>query len=523
MTLEQMRAAKKSVELKKQQMRLTQKKSNINRKIKLLDKLAAGIEEEEAKVQVAEELVEETAPADIIFKPNPGPQTEFLAASEREVLFGGGAGGGKSYATIVDNLRYGNNPNHRAIIFRRTNDELRELIFKSQQLYPRVFPGAKWREKQSEWILPSGAIVWFTYLDRDEDVTRYQGQSFNHISFDELTQWPTPFAWDYMRTRLRSTDPSLPLFQRATANPGGVGGWWVKKMFIDPAPWGKPFPATDIETGEVLAYPKNHAKAGQPLFYRRFIPARLKDNPYLYEDGRYEANLMAIPETLRKQLLDGDWDVAADSAFPEFDKKIHVIEPFEIPDNWLKFRACDWGYSSPACVLWFAMDFDNNIYVYREYYGKGKHADAFARIILEMDGGDRISYGIMDGSAWSRRGEIGPAIPELMLREGLKWRPADRSPGSRRNGKMEIHRRLAIDEYTGEPRLKIFSNCVNLIRTLSIIPIDKNNVEDVDTKSEDHAYDALRYGLMSRPILPEWGDPSLKRSEWIIADPTFGY
>ena len=78
-----------------------------------------------------------------------------------------------------------------------------------------------------------------SYLDKDTDVTRYQGQAFNWIGFDELTQWPTPYAWDYMRSRLRSAHgKQLGLYMRATTNPGGAGHAWVKKMFIDPAPAG---------------------------------------------------------------------------------------------------------------------------------------------------------------------------------------------------------------------------------------------------------------------------------------------
>jgi hypothetical protein len=227
---------------------------------------------------------------DIIFKPNPGPQTDFLAASEREVLFGGAAGGGKSYAILADALRDIANPNFRGLIVRRTTEELRELISKSQELYTKAVPGIKWSERKSEWKHPNGGSLWMSFLERDQDVTRYQGQAFNYIAFDELTQWPTPFAWNYMRSRLRTTDPSLKLYMRATTNPGGVGHGWVKKMFIDPAPWGKAFWATDIETGGVITYPKDHSsgKGGQPLFKRRFIPSRLSDNPHLFSLGDYE-------------------------------------------------------------------------------------------------------------------------------------------------------------------------------------------------------------------------------------------
>jgi len=160
------------------------------------------------------EFAEETEDREIIFKPNPGPQTEFLAAPEREVLFGGAAGGGKSYAILSDALRDMTHPQFRGLIVRRTTEELRELIQKSQELYPRAYPGIVWSERKMQWTAPSGATLWMSYLERDQDVSRYQGQSFSYIAFDELTQWPTPFAWNYMRSRLRTTAADLPYFQQ---------------------------------------------------------------------------------------------------------------------------------------------------------------------------------------------------------------------------------------------------------------------------------------------------------------------
>ena len=206
------------------------------------------------------ELVGES---EIVFRPNPGPQEDFLSASERDVLYGGAAGGGKSFALLADPLRYCNNPNHRGLLLRRTLDELTELIDKSRQLYPKAFPGAKFRESKSTWVFPSGATIWFTYLDKDKDVTRFQGQAFNWIGIDEITQYPTPYVWDYLRSRLRSTDSELQkhLYMRCTANPGGVGGWWVKKTYIDGVEPNKRYAAFDIDTGKPFVWPHGHEKS----------------------------------------------------------------------------------------------------------------------------------------------------------------------------------------------------------------------------------------------------------------------
>lgn len=449
----------------------------------------------------------------------------FLASSEQEVLYGGAAGGGKSYAMVADPLRYMGNPDFRGVLFRRTNDELRELKSVSKIMYPKAVPNIKWSERDSQWTSPSGATLWMTYLDKDDDVERYRGQAFSWIGFDELTQWPTPFAWNFMRSRLRTTtNSSLKLYQRATSNPGGPGHGWVKKMFIDPAPWGESFAATDIETGNVLSWPEGHSKEGEPLFQRRFIPANLFDNPYLSEDGMYEANLLSLPEKQRQQLLEGNWDVAEGAAFSEFNREIHTIEPFEIPSNWLKFRACDYGYGSQSAVLWFTVDpATEQIIVYRELYTKKVTAVDLAEMILEEESRDSIGYGVLDSSLWHNRGDNGPSIAEQMILRGCRWRPSDRSRGSRVSGKNELHRRLQVDAYTEEPRLVFFNNCINIISELPILPLDKRNPEDVDTKfALDHGYDALRYGIMSRPRVTNLWDWTTSAVGYTPVDPIFG-
>ena len=370
-----------------------------------------------------------------------------------------------------------------------------------------------------------------SYLDRDDDVTRYQGQAFNWIGFDELTQWPSPYAWDYMRSRLRTAKGSgLPLNQRATSNPGGPGHAWVKKMFVDPAPANEAFDAIDPETGDKMVWPKSSKFAvandlvGKPMLKRKFIPANLFDNPYLAEDGMYEANLLSLPEHQRRQLLEGDWDIAEGAAFPEFNRKHHVVEPYDIPDNWMKFRACDYGYSSYSGVVWFAVDpSDESLVVYREMYVSKVLAEDLADMVKEAEYGERIRYGVLDSSLWHKRGDTGPSIAERMISKGCRWRPADRSRGSRVSGKNEVHRRLQVDTDTEAPRMVFFNTCKKLIEQLPSIPLDKRNPEDVDTNSEDHLYDALRYGVMTRPSSGIYNSDTGTSSVPTPSDPAFGY
>ena len=472
------------------------------------------------------ERVDDEESLNVVFKPNAGPQTQFLAAGEREVLYGGSAGGGKSYAMLADPLRYMGHPAFSGLLLRHTTEELRELVWKSQEIYPKIWKGIKWSERKMQWVAPSGARLWMSYLDRDDDVLRYQGLAFSWIGFDELTQWATPFAWNYMRSRLRTASSDLPIYMRATTNPGGPGHGWVKKMFIDPAPYGKTFDATNIETGEVLKYPAGHSKAGQALFKRKFIPARLSDNPYLSREGDYEAMLLSLPEQQRRQLLEGDWDIKEGAAFTEFNRDIHVVEPFHIPHNWVKFRSCDYGYGSFSAVLWFAVSPSEQLIVYRELYVSKVLATDLADMINELEAEDgNIKYGVLDSSLWHKRGDTGPSLAEQMIMRGCRFRPSDRSKGSRVSGKNEIHRRLQVDEYTEEPRIVFFDTCTNMVSQLPAIPLDKKNPEDVDTRAEDHLYDALRYGIMSRPRFSifDYDPHGTPTRSMPVADSTFGY
>lgn len=438
-----------------------------------------------------------TDDVNVVFKPNPGPQTEFLAATEKEVIYGGARGGGKSYSLIIDPLRYCHKESHRGLIVRRTMPELRDLINHAQRLYKLCFPEVKWNEQAKEFKFPSGARIEFGYAENEQDAMRYQGQAYTWIGIDEIGQYATDRILILLKGSLRSVDPEIPTYLRMTANPGGAGMHWLKDQYIDAAPWNTTF-RTPIE----------QADGSIDYITKRFIPARLEDNPYLNQTPEYRNMLLSLPAKLRKMWLEGRWDVVEGAAFEEFDPAIHVVDPFPIPDSWVKFRACDWGFAQPHCVLWLAVDGENTIWVYREMYGRGLTADIFARKVRELEWGEYVQYGVMDSSVWARRGDSGPPIPETMRMNGCLWRPSDRSGGSRKNGKAEIHRRLRIHDDLMLPgnataKLKIFRNCRNLIRTLPVLPLDTNDLEDIDTKAEDHAYDALRYGLMSRPLTPE--------------------
>jgi len=503
--------AKKAVREKQKKLKAAQTKvENYKKSISTTNKTLKKLEgTESSNILEASEL--EALPnalaeeADIIFKANEGPQEDFLAAGETDVLYGGAAGGGKSYAMLVDPLRYAHRSAHRGLIIRRSMPELRELIDKSRELYPKAFPGCKYKEVEKLWNFPSGAKIEFGFLERDADVYRYQGQAYSWIGFDEITHLPTEFSWNYLASRLRTTDSEITCYMRCTANPGGAGATWVKKRYIDPSPPHESFEGADGLT-------------------RKFIPARLQDNPYLATDGRYEKMLQALPPTQRQQLLEGNWDVAEGAAFTEFLPHLHVITPFEIPVHWERVKGIDYGYASESACIWGAVDpSDGTLIIYRELYRKGLLGTELAEMITDMEMEDPFSVqGVLDTACWSRTGTTGPTIGETLVRAGHKLRRADKN---RIQGKIQIHEYLKVMQ-SGRPRIQILNTCPNLIRELQSIPLDKRNPEDVDTHAPDHAYDALRYLIMSRPRINDTINQMRqfhRERLYSPVDSTFGY
>jgi hypothetical protein len=507
--MEAKRAVRKREErLKKAEAKVANYRNTLNTSKDALKKVEGTSTSNVIDSEVLESLPKPVATEvskEVIFKANEGPQEDFLAAGETDVLYGGAAGGGKSYAMLVDPLRYAHRKAHRALILRRTMPELREIIDKSRELYPKAFPGAKYREVEKLWNFPSGAKVEFGFLEKDADVYRYQGQAYSWIGFDEIQHLPTEFAWNYMASRLRTTDPYIVECLRATANPGGAGAAWVYKRYIDPSPSNETFRGADGLT-------------------RKFIPARLKDNPYLAKDGRYEQMLKSLPPTLRQQLLEGNWDVSEGAAFTEFDPVVHTITPFAIPLHWERTKGIDYGYASESACVWGAVDpEDGTLIIYRELYRKGLLGTDLGEMLTNMELQDPISVaGVLDTACWNRTGMTGPTVGETLLKAGHKLRRADKN---RKQGKIQVHEYLKLSQ-SGRPRLQIFNTCPNLIRELQSIPLDKRDPEDVDTHAPDHAYDALRYLIMARPRVQDTFSRMRdlhRETLYQPSDSTFGY
>lgn len=450
----------------------------------------------------------------VIWEPFPGPQTNFLEADEFEVLFSGGRAPGKSDALLIDPLRYCYHKDFRGLMIRKAMPDLRDLIKRAKELYPLAYPGTRWKEQEKLFIFPSGAVMEFGYCDHEDDVARYQGQEYTWLGVDELTQIASEEIYEKLILTVRKRGEGLKNYVRSTTNPNGPGKMWVKRRFVDMGMMGK---TITLET----YIPRLNQKITTT---RKWIHGTVFDNPKVVaENPAYIAMLQNIDNAvLRAQWLEGDWDSAEGLAFDEFERKVHVVETFKVPEPWYKFRAADWGYKTKAACLWMAVDFDGNIFVYRELITTKVLAKDFGAMIKEREAAERIRYGVLDVSAWSQRGENAPPPAEDMA--GLTWRPSDRGPHSRKTGKLQVHNFLQKNPLTGKPSLFIMDCCPDLIKGLSSLPSDKTDPEDVDTNADDHSYDALRYGLSSRPRMGNNYSFGMQQAQQAdIINPQFGF
>lgn len=432
--------------------------------------------------------------ADVVWSPQP-KQALFMQRSEYEALYGGAAGGGKSDALVIEALRQVHIPHYKGLILRKTYPQLAELIDKSLMYYKRAFPGARYNAGRHEWTFPSGAKVLFGSMQHTQDRTRYQGQAYDYVAFDELTHF-TFEEYSYLFSRNRPNGEGTRVYIRATANPGGIGHAWVKDRFVTAAP-----PMTTIWQDVEWTDPQGERHTARQS--RIFVPASVYDNEALLRNNPdYIRQLASMPEAERNALLYGDWDTFSGQVFTEWvndsshyqDRRwTHVIAPFQVPGSWRIWCAMDWGYARPFSIGWYAVDHDRRLYRIREYYGctgtpnvglRLEPAEV-ARKIRQIEEDDPNLRGrkimrIGDPAIWGS--QSGESIGSLMERERVVFARGDHA---RIDGKMQLHHRLAFDQ-SGLPMLYVFDTCKSFIRTLPALVYDEADVEDVDTAGEDH-------------------------------------
>ncbi|WP_286818754.1 terminase large subunit domain-containing protein [Desulfobacter sp. UBA2225] len=441
------------------------------------------------------------------WRPHPGAQEEFCSRGEFEVLFGGAAGPGKTDCLIMEAVRYVDFSDYKAVLFRRVFPQLQEIIDRTWKYYPLL--GGEYRASEHRWYFPSGATVNLSHMQYEDNKYDHQGKEYHYVGFDEVTQF-TGKQYLYLHSRVRSTNPNIPMRIRCATNPGGIGHAFFKERFIDISQPGVPY--VDPETGQS----------------RCFIPARLSDNPTLVEnDPNYIKRLLVLPELERKRLMEGLWDAYEGQALPELSMRVHGVNRFEVPKDWEHFMSFDWGYAKPYSIGYHALDFDGCLWRIGSIYGTREDIDLhdvglretpieIARKIYAYERDmhmPKMKFRVADPACWSKThlkgGVLGPSVIEDMGKEGLYFLKAD---NNRILGRQQVHKRLKLDEdidfVTGEVlnvsnKFYCFNDDKHFWRTMLDLRENVNNPEDVDSDQEDHIYDEFRYACMSRPIKPK--------------------
>ena len=464
------------------------------------------------------------APTRIVWSPQAGPQMALLECPYPEIFFGGARGGGKTDGVLgkyaLKALQYGQAFN--ALFTRRELPMLDDAIERSKAIYGPI--GGHWQDQQKTWRFPDGGRVRFRPLERVDDADKYQGQNITDVCVEEAGQYPDPKPIDRLHAVLRSAH-GVPTQMILTGNPGGAGQQWIKSRYIDPAP-----PLTPLV--RVVELP---VWAGGGTLKRKsvYIPSRVSDNRFL--DSGYVAGLQMVGSAaLVRAWLLGDWSAVEGAFFDGWSSERHVVEPFALPEHWVRFRSFDWGFARPFSVGWWAVAGEpmalprvtlprGCMVRYREWYGKDPQeantgirmeAEDIAIGIIKRERQEKISMGVADTQIWAQEGKAygytGPTIGERVNKTLLKvkhaaFRPADKS---RRQGWDQLRARLA-GESERRPMLVMFNSCVDAIRTLPVLQHDTLDPEDLDTESEDHAADEVRYGVMARP----WSRPAPDKAD----------
>ena len=401
-------------------------------------------------------------------------QRLFFEAKSRFVAYGGARGGGKSWAVRKKAqllaVRY---PGIRMLLLRRTLPELRENHI--LPLLKELGGMAVYRETDRAFLFENGSRLRFGYCDSERDVLQYQGQEFDVIFIDEATQFSF-YQFSTLTACLRGAN-DFPKRMYLTCNPGGVGHEWVKRLFI-----------------------RREYRPGEKAEDYSFIPARVYDNRALLErDPGYVSMLQGLPNDLRRAWLDGDWNIFAGQYFTEFREEIHVVEAFAVPSRWRRYVALDYGLDMLA-GYWVALDERGRAWVYREVYQSGLIVSEAADRIREAGRGEKICAYLAPPDLWNRRQDTGKSAAEIFGERGVFLQKAD---NRRVQGWYDLKEWLHPFEEQGKltARLRIFPECVNLIRCLPALQRDRDDPNDCAGEPHEltHGPDALRYFAAGRP------------------------
>lgn len=495
------------------------------------------------------------------FRPHRGKQTEFLKSTSNWIFYGGARGGGKSLmlawkAALVprayhyERLRRRIEPeqvevlkaegksvktvvdavsidfaDYIGILMRRTFPQLeRNLKPECDKLYKLY--GANWQERNKCYVFPSGAKIYLVHCQDRRALDNYIGGNYNFIGVDEANQFPEDWI-EELSTSARTDNELLQPQICLTSNPGNIGHIWLKRKFIDrcpPVAIGKP------KYNEQFDVYYQNQKTGKPFIDEEgisyhFIPATVFDNPTLLDnDPNYVRKLKNLNPVLRAMWLEGRWDVFAGTYFDNWNPMHHVIPKayFQYGVHFKKnthtlYRFYDYGTKAPFVCLFAAVDRDDNMIIFDEITETGLSASKQAKKVNEYTWEtyklkpNDFDDDIADPAYWTKHSE----------KEGMLYSPADfygddgiflsKGNNDRKSGAKIVYEGLeAPDE--GVPRIRFTENCLQCIETFPNLPSAENDPEDIDTKADDHHYDALRYGSLK--VLPSLAIYEKRKKGW---------
>lgn len=388
----------------------------------------------------------------------------------REILLDGTRGSAKSHAVIaqvgIDDCQ--RCAGGKWLFLRKTERAAAESF---EDLVARVLHGVQHKANSERIEFVNGSRILIGGYKDASDIEKYIGIEYDGgLVVEEVTQLSGD-RLEMLFGSVRTSRPDWVPRVYLTTNPGGVGHQFIKNRFVIPN------------------------REGRETFTRRFFSS-YRDNPFI--NVEYKEYLESLTGDLARAWRDGDWDVFAGQAFPEWRHDLHVVKPFEIPTHWTRKTGFDWGYHAPACCLWAARNPDNGRWViYRELYQAGLTDPRQAETILQLEDAQNETPAIVrrfaDPSMWAKKtqGADPTSSADIFKLHGLTLTPAS---NDRLAGKRKIDALLA-PLADGQPGVLVFETAVNFIRTFPQLIYDETHVEDVDTDGEDHAYDALRYLL----------------------------
>lgn len=438
-------------------------------------------------------------------------------------LFGGSRGGGKSAGMLMDAVMFATTyPNAKICILRENLDAVRQsFLDKLPTLFPEVVGGVRmyeYKEKSSSWypsrslVFPNGSYITLQRVANLAEAKAKQGWEFNMLIIDEITKQDEA-TFNYLRTCVRSTivrnpytGKTLKIPQKILlgCNPNGPGFKWVKERFINRAVVEVNEHGTPIKTKDFIELVENPIRKGEyiKVFYR-FIPATYSDNPYL--SPAYVANLMNLPEHLKKGDLYGSWDIVAGQMFdlhPE--QKVKPREAKLILDTYgakVKipiYISIDWGFRpSYHSAHWYAILPDHRILVFKELYGQELIFEDFVKIIDEYSDGLDIEATCLPHDMF-RQGDryrddsgkiIGETKSDVFEFHNLQPIPVESGKGKVKMRYDKIHSAMELKNSDGVYKVIISTACPMLIEELEMAVYSDLNPEDLADGCRDHALD----------------------------------